>query len=274
MMTDFSDYLDAKRQEQLQAQKVHNAEEALAFVNRTGFCLFKKHSYIALPALSDISEGQPWLWKDQLPLEKRAYYGRRFRRMAGFVSLEMLPALYALSPTAEFQGDRFELYRMGYISERANQLASVVNARGPLTTRELRQASGLAGEAGWPRFSRSIIEMEMKFLVTKVGVKKTNQANFIYVWDSFSRYWQDIFDLRDVLSHEEAGRVVILQYTKTMIAVTIREVAVTLNLSQVFVKYIVEQLASEHKLEALGVGKKVYYMLPDMYDDLKHFGMR
>jgi hypothetical protein len=265
-MTDLPGALEELRREryrQGREAKIRSAGEALQFVNQVGFCLLFRHKKLELPNLWEISEGRPWLWKDELPIQKQLYYGKRFRGRVGFVALRLLPSLYALSPTAELRGDRFELYRLGYLSAEANRIAGTVLAKGPLPTRALRLESGLAGQTHRYRFSRALAEAEEKFLVVKVGAVKTGHANYTYLWDSFARFWPEIVEEGAQLSHEEAGLAVIAQYVQTVAATTVHKVAYTFSLNEQFVGYFAGRLVEQGELERLEHEEVSYLVSPE-----------
>lgn len=270
-MTDFLARVEAQRREIYCLGGVgllRSAEDALNFVNKVGFCLLFAHRTLELPNLWDISEGRPWLWKDELPTQKRLHYGKRFRKRAGFVALRLLPALYALTPTAEFRGDRFALYQRGYISAEANRIVGAVLAKGPLSTRDLRRTVGMAGDRHRYRFSKALAEAEEMFLVVKGGTTRTKYAAYTYVWDSFARFWSEVAGVGSGLSHEEAGIAVINQYVRTTVAATTRMIADTFSLNESFVSFFAERLVREGILARIEDEGQVYLVAPDVLPSL------
>jgi hypothetical protein len=270
-VTDFLARVEAQRREIYRPGGVNllrSAEDALDFVNKVGFCLLFAHRTLELPNLWGISEGRPWLWKDELSIQKQLYYGKRFRKRAGFVALRLLPALYALTPTAEFRGDRFALYRRGYISAEANRIAGAVLAKGPLSTRDLRRTVGMAGDRHRYRFSKALAEAEEMFLVVKGGTTRTKHAAYTYVWDSFARFWSEVAGEGSGPSHEEAGVAVINRYVRTTVAATTKTIADTLSLNESFVGFIAGRLVGDGTLARIEDEGQVYLVAPDVLESL------
>ncbi len=217
----------------------------LSFLNAVGFCLLFAHKKLELPDLWSISGGDTWHWKDELPAERKIYYGKVYQGKPGFVALDMLPAFYALSPIAECGGDRFELYRRGLLSADANRLAGAVMAKGPLHTRALRRECGMAGKPHKHRFSRALAEAEAKFLLVKTDTTSSTRSHYSYIWDSFTRFLPEFAEEGLFLSPEQAAASLLPRYVETVVATTPSNCAYLFSLNETFVSYVFDSLIEQ-----------------------------
>jgi len=220
---------------------LRSADELLTWVDEIGFCLLSPHDRLTLPNVAENADGRFRLWRDRLITDRQAYYGRPFRRRAGFVSLRLFPALYALSPTAEYDGDRFELYRHRFLSADANRIAGIVHAKGPLPTRTLQREAGLAGEHQQHRFRRAVSEAEARFLITKTGIGQITETHYTFIWDAVPRHLPDAIEQAGALSVEDAAQQILVDYVRLVVETNAIETCRLLALNPAFVGYMLDQ---------------------------------
>src|SRR5262245_17457993 len=94
------------------ARKVRSEAEGLAFLNDVGCAFLFPQAGVVLPSLWEAINGREraiphhhhdhalsltWTWKDSLPAARAIWYGKLIRGKPTFVSLDLLPAFYALS---------------------------------------------------------------------------------------------------------------------------------------------------------------------------------
>src|SRR5512135_2525038 len=94
------------------ALRVRTMDDAAQFIDTVGFCLlFASTEAIELPSLFEAVKGRRdahiedwdadsdrvWVWKNDLPATKRAYYGKGLAGKPVFISLKMLPYVLALA---------------------------------------------------------------------------------------------------------------------------------------------------------------------------------
>lgn len=231
-----------------EGDRIHSTEEALEFLKLAGYCLLTPKAGMTLPNLADIA-GEPFRrWKDEIIRRKAIYYGRPFRRRSGFVRLDLLPSLYALSPTAAFEGDRFELYKRRFLSADANRIAGVVFAKGPLPTRALRRESGMAGHQHHYRFLRRLAEAETQFLIVKSGITTIEASHYSYLWEPFTAVYSSSAAASADISVDEAATTVITSYLDAVGAATIRQITLTFTLNEDYVRYMAGQLVEQRRI--------------------------
>ncbi len=241
-----------------------SAEDTLDWIDQAGFCLLLPHEGVTLPNLAEISEGSYRLRRDRLMMSKQVYYGHPFQRQAGFVSLELFPALYALSPIAKYHGDRFELYRQRLLGADANRVTGIVLAKGPLSTRTLRRESGMAGQRRFYRFRRALLEAESRFLIAKVGIGRIKETRYTCLWDALPRYLPQSIEQASALSIEQAAQQIATRYVDLAGAATARDIERLFTLNPDFVRYILNRFTAEGVLKTVVVSGIEYVISPDL----------
>src|SRR5512143_922757 len=107
-----------------------SVDQAVDFVNQRGFAFFWPIKGVELPSLWIAAAGDrpvadehddpghvTWGWKDSLLGQRRAYYARLLRRRNTFVSLDILPYFYALSPNyGDWENDYLDQYEIGQLT--------------------------------------------------------------------------------------------------------------------------------------------------------------
>ena len=132
-------------------------EDAVAYLDERGFMFFWPIRGVDLPSLWTATAGDrpvaaehddpghvTWGWKDDLLDKRRWYYGKLLRRKATFVSLEMLPFFYALSPRVAELDDYRLAYEEGKLTREARVLADVLLKHGAQHTIDLRRLAHMS----------------------------------------------------------------------------------------------------------------------------------
>ncbi len=267
-MDNFSLALHAFRQDryrQTDALRVHTLDEALSFINEVGFCLFYRHPPLELPNLRDAtggdrgtSEGLNWQWKDELAAAQTVYYGRPFHHKPGFVALPLLAPLYAVSAVADYGGDYHELELTGTISAEAVRIADTVQDQGALSTRALRQLSGLTASHDKTRFGRGLEEAQAECLVAMIRTTSTSRAGYGYIWDTFERAWPEAAAAGERMRPPEAAAALLTRYVDTVGATTLTMFARTLDLDDALVASAAADLVAQGTLTQVTRGKAIY----------------
>ena len=160
----------------IDAPRVETLERAAEFVADVHCALLFPFEAIALPSLWEAiagpdeipfatwgpNEDRIWGWKDELPAQGLAWYGKLVRKRATLVSSALLVDLYP--------GDgRADDYRRLPLGADAAGVAAAL-AGGAMPQAILREEVGLGGKAGKGRFERAMIELQRHLLVTHAGV--------------------------------------------------------------------------------------------------------
>jgi hypothetical protein len=230
----------AERYRQRPHLRVRTKEDALEFLNDVGLCLLFSASDIELPSLwgalcgedrpvpshHDNRElGLAWRWKDELPVAGKVLYGKFLRRKPVFISLELAPYFYALSPNyGDLAEDYMQDYLDGRLSVEAKQVFEVLLAEGALPTSRLRLEAGLGGKSNASRFDRALAELQMDFRISKVAISDANRWGYCYVYDLLPRHFPETVEASRAITGAQAREVILLRYLRTVAASTTREV--------------------------------------------------
>lgn len=250
----------AQLAELAETEPLASMEEALAFINRVGLCLLLPDKRIPLPDLASRCGENLQRWRDDMVSAGLVYYGRPYRRRAGFVSLDLLQYLYAISPTGWYHGDRFELHQQGYLSREANRVAGVVLAKGPLPTRALRRECGLASAKDRDRFKQALIDAQRRFLIVGLRKRDAKLAPYTYVWDAFGRVYSGSLSAGLGMAPHDAGLTLIRRYVEIAAASPVSEVVRLFQVNRQFVDYVADKLVEQGSLYRLR-HKRVNYLL-------------
>ncbi len=219
--------------------RVHNEEQALAFVNEVGFCfLFGAHGYAiptlweaicgeerVLPPHDDAALGQAWEWKDTLPARKACFYAKLLRKTPTLVSLAYLPHFYALSPNYGSEDDYLEEYEEGRLSAEAKWVYEALLREGPQSTTRLRRLAGLEGKANVARFDRALAELQAGLKIVKVGTSDANAWGYCYVYDLVLRQFPNLAEQARAIPSTQAEDALCLKYLETTACVSTAEIA-------------------------------------------------
>ncbi|GAB4475169.1 MAG: hypothetical protein Kow00124_15910 [Anaerolineae bacterium] len=266
-MTDFLARVEARRQQTYHRDSpLAGPAEALELINAAGFVLLFPAPDVELPNLWTIapSKGEAWGWKDEIPVARQAYYGKIFHGRAGLAALDMMPALYAVSRTADLGGDRFEMYRLGLISAEVHRLTGILNAKGPLSTRQLRREAGMLAKEHKSRFDRALQEGQAAFLIARSHALPPEAGSYTYIWDGFNKLWPEVVEAGLRLPYEEGLAQIITRYVSTAAAAPAAMIARIFGVEVEHVTRLGDWLAGQKALGVVEHGGEVYYTAPDL----------
>ncbi len=218
--------------------RLSSLEEAVRFFNQSGFVFFWPVKGIDLPSLWVATAGDrpvpdvhddpgqiTWDWKDSLLGKKRVYYSRTLRRRNTFISLEMLPCFYALSPNyGDWENDYLDQYYQGTMTASAKAIYEALLREGPLNTLALRKASNLSGSTANGLFSRALDDLMAEFKVLPVGVSDAGAWHYSHIYDITARHYPDIQDQSRDIQEKHARNSIVTCYFKLVGAATLPEV--------------------------------------------------
>lgn len=246
--------------------RVHTEEEALDFLNDVGLCLLFSAKEIELPSLwgalcgadtplpehhDDRELGLAWNWKDTLPVAGKVLYGKFLRKKPVFVSLDLAPYLYALSPN---YGDPTQDYLLDYadgrLSVEAKQVYDVLLEQGAVPTSRLRREAGLGGKGNATRFDRALAELQMDLRIAKVAISDSNRWGYCYVYDLLHRHFPSVVEAAKEITGRQAREALLLRYLRTVVAATPQQVSGLFDWELREVQHVAERLAAEGRLQA------------------------
>ena len=255
-----------ERYRQLPHLRVKSETEALSFLNNVGLCLLFSDRTIELPTLwgaicggdrqvpehhDDHELGLAWNWKDTLPVAGKVLYGKFLRKKPVFITLDLAPYFYALSPNyGDPATDYLEDYRDGRLPVESKQVYETLLKQGALPTSRLRLDAGLGGKGNAVRFDRALADLQMDFRIVKVAISEANRWGYCYVYDLFHRHFPDVVEAARGIGGGQARETILLRYLQTVIAATPRQIGQLFGWQPGDVGRQAARLAAEGKLRA------------------------
>jgi hypothetical protein len=159
---------------------VISLQGAAAFVADVDFALLFPKAGPALPSLLEaVRHGSPglqesgwnpnvervWNWKDELPRQGLAWYGRFLRGRPSFLSPALLAELYPRSGEPDD-------FREAPLSADARSVVAIILDSGPAPAAILRHVAQMEGKRGAARFSKALVELGRALIVTNYGTEE------------------------------------------------------------------------------------------------------
>jgi hypothetical protein len=201
-------------------------EDAVEFVNHRGFIFFWPIKDILMPSLWTAAAGDrpvpdvhddpghvTWDWKDKLLGKRRCYYARLLRRRNTFVSLDLLPYFYALSPNfGDWENDYLDLYETGHLTLESRLLYEALLREGPLDTIALRKAAHLSAEGSDTRFNRALDDLQIQMRILPVGIAEAGAWRYAFIYDILARHMPDLDSLTRSIEEDTARQRLVSTY--------------------------------------------------------------
>jgi hypothetical protein len=249
-------------------RRVRTPAAARRFVKRVGFCLFWPTRGVEAPTLLHAiagraiplgagykhpAFGRSWNWKDEALDKRWWYYGRLLRGRATLVSLDFLPAFYALSENYGDPNEYLLEYQDGRLSADAKAVYEALLHSGPLDTVRLRKEARLAGESAKTGFQRAMTELQEGLKVLPVGVAEAGAWDYAFVYDLVSR-WLPTLDVQARrLTTLEARRRILLRHLDNVVAIGQDEIRRFLGWPAATLAKVIAPLSEIGEVETLPV---------------------
>ncbi len=210
--------------------RIRTMDDAARFVDTVGFCLlFASKQGVELPSLFEAVKGRRdahiedwdadsdrvWVWKNDLPGDKQAYYGKA---LAGgkpvFVSLKMLPYLLALVAPENLHDE----YARGRLSVEAKRLYDTLYVLGPTPTKALRLAAGFDRSGDNNRYHHALDELQRLLVILPVGATLETGAWTSQIFDLVTRWFPRQVARAQKIEQDAARRVLARRYVQTIYA--------------------------------------------------------
>jgi hypothetical protein len=250
---------------------IDSQADALKFIDHVGLCLFQPNRKVLLPSLygaaigsdrpaprwgqHDAVYGRVWGWKDSLFSDGNVLYGKALGDYRLFVSLRLLPYLYALSDM-NYGGDEddyLELYQDGKLSLDAKCIYDVLVEYGPSSTTLLRRRSGMVGKgAAAGRFERALTELQRGLMVAAVGVSDDNAWKYTFRYDTVIRKFPSQVEAARQMKAREATIHVLRHYLWLVGQTTLGQITRLFGWDPDRLWRVAQSAASEGQVECLG----------------------
>jgi hypothetical protein len=244
--------------------RIKTEAEALAILDRIGLCLLFSAQDVELPSLwgalcgeerpvperhDDYELGLAWQWKDSLPVAGKILYGKFLRKRPVFLSLDLAPSFYALSPNyGDPTQDYWQEYLDGRLSVEAKQVYEVLLEQGALPTSRLRREAALGGKSNAARFDRALTDLQMDMRITKVAISDANRWGYCYVYDLLPRHFPGVVEASRGITGRQARETILLRYLRTVVAATFRQISSLFGWELGDVHRLADRLVSEGRL--------------------------
>src|SRR5882762_467320 len=232
--TKLDDVLDAHRAKVNRVHRVRNAEGLVTMVDAFGFCFaFTLRTGDApIPAcfdhLSTNSEdrkwGWMWGWKDELPQEKRLYYGKLLVRKPTFVSMKVLPTFYATFGRAGEADDHVDDVRAGRLSDIARRVIDYLSQRGETQTKRMRADLGITSQEGKVDYAKAVEELQRLMYVARVKAVGEGREDYNYTYDLFVRRYPETVKNAERISSSDAMTTLLRRLLELAGGVTTKQV--------------------------------------------------
>ena len=238
---------------------LRSAEQAVAYVNRRGFVFFWPIKNTILPSLWNATVGDrgvpnnhddpghvTWGWKDGM-LDKRVwYYGRCLHKRNAMISLDLLPAFYALSPNyGDPETDFLDQYEQGLLSPEAKTIYALLLEFGPLDSLTIRREAGLSSSSATSRFNRALDTLQMEFKIMPVGISDAGRWHYAFVYGIVPHHFSELPGQAQKLTEEEARQKILHTYLQSVGAVEVKQAARLLGWKLAICEKTVEALVQQ-----------------------------
>ena len=213
-MADLDARIEAHRARVRGRHRVRNAEGLVGLVDGFGFAyaFTLRAGDAEIPACfdhlsttdTDRKWGWMWGWKDELPEEKRLYYGVLLARKPTFVSLAMLPTFYATFGRAGEPDDHMDDVRAGRVSDVARRIIEYLAQNGETQTKRMRADLGITSKEGRTQYGKAIDDVQRLMYVARVRAVGEGREDYNYTYDLFLRRYPEIVRSAERLSSADA----------------------------------------------------------------------
>ncbi len=228
------DVLEAHRAKVNRVHRVRNADQLVTMVDAFGFCFaFTLRTGDApIPACfdhlstnsNDRKWGWMWGWKDDLPEEKRLYYGKLLVRKPTFVSMKMLPTFYATFGRAGEADDHLEDVRAGRLSDIARRVIDYLTQRGETQTKRMRADLGITSQEGKADYAKAVEELQRLMYVARVKAVGEGREDYNYTYDLFVRRYPETVKSAERIASNDAMAALLRRLLELAGGVTSKQV--------------------------------------------------
>ncbi len=218
--------------------RLNSMDEAVGYINQRGFVYFWPIKNVLMPSIWTAAAGDrpvpnehddpghvTWGWKDGLLGQRRCYYGRVLRKRNTFISLEMLPNFYALSPNYGDPNEDYLIdYEQGQLALPAKLIYETLLNLGAQDTIALRKNAGLTNRSADSEFNHALDVLQSTFRILPVGVSESGAWHYSFIYDIVARHFPDLQDRAHAITEPEARQKIIGCYLASVGASTFKEI--------------------------------------------------
>jgi hypothetical protein len=237
-------------------------DEAVNYINQRGFIFFWPYKGFTFPSLwTAVAGDRPvadehddpghvtWGWKDGLLGKRQVFYARVLKHRNTFISLDMLPYFYALSPNYGSPDEDYLIdYEAGKMTAESKAVYEAVLQEGPLDTIALRKVARMTNSSSDNLFNRALDNLQFTLRILPVGVAEAGAWNYAFIYDLVPRHFPDIIEKAHPISEWEARRALVYRAIQSTGAMKQAELQRLFGWPAFFVEKAVQKLVEEGKL--------------------------
>ena len=263
--------LERHRERITAKHRVRNAEQLVKMVDALGMCFaFTPAAGLPIPAcfdnLSTNDEarkwGWMWGWKDELAEEKRLYYGPVLARKPTFVSMRLLPVMYATFGRAGEPDDHLEDVRAGRISDIGRRVIEFVTQRGESQSRRMRAELGITSKEGRGQYDKALDEVQRLMYVARVKAVGEGREEYNYTYDLFVRRYPEVLKAAEPVASADARATVLARAVELAGGLTEKQAAKLFDWGDTPLRRAVDRLRSDRGLIRRERGREAILLLP------------
>ena len=238
--------------------QVQSIPQARVFVERNGLVFAFKAKSSELPCLwhaacgkrnpvlpvhvqRDPFIGLVWRAKDELAFIKSIYYGKALRKTPTMMSLEIFRSFYATKGYEDVEVYR-ELHDRGEMTVYAKRIMDALFYSPPLTTRELKTASGLSDPQKRSIFDRAVTELQELLLMVKIAEE---YDPFTYVWGRLDRWLNEEVKAAHSITPEDGMDTVLKKYFSRVVLSNAQKIESLFKWQKVTISSLLQRLIDE-----------------------------
>ncbi len=259
--------------------RLASVDEAVEWINTRGFTFFWPVKGAEAPSLWTAAAGNrpvpdehddpghiTWEWKDSLLPQKRVFYSRVLRHRNTFISLELFPSFYALSPNYGSPEEDYLIdYQNGLLTAEARAVYEAILDQGPLDTLALRKAARLTSKGSDSIFNRSLDELQTSLRILPIGTAQVGAWKYAFVYEIVARHYPWVIEKAHPITESDARRNMATAYLQSVGAARQADVARMFGWPAPLTEKTLQKLVSAGQLIAevqLEDAPGLYYALP------------
>jgi DNA-binding Lrp family transcriptional regulator len=250
--------VERHREKLNRAHRVRNAGELVKLIDALGFAFaFTLRAGDApIPACfdhlstNDVNRKWSWMWtwKDELPEEKKLYYGVLLARKPTFVSLKLLPTFYATFGRAGEPDDHLDDVRAGRLSDIARRIIEFLSQNGETQTKRMRAELGITSKEGRATYGKAIDEVQRLMYVARVRAVGEGREDYNYTYDLFLRRYPESVKAAERLTSAEATSALVARALELAGAVTEKQLTRLFDWDEAVTRRAVGRLEEQRAL--------------------------
>jgi hypothetical protein len=241
-----------------------NARQAVEFIHQRGFAFLWPIKDVELPSLwSAVAGDRPvaddhddpghisWSWKDQMLDQRVWYYARLLKHRNTFISNELTPYFYALTPNfGSPEDDFYDQYQQGELTLETKLVFEALLKEGPLDTLSLRKASRLTGKTSNGPFNKALDQLQTDMRVLPVSISEAGRWHYAFVYDLTHRYYPDLGEQARTISESQARQKLAHTYFASVGAASLHDVSSLFHWTTEITERTLNHLVTDDKLFA------------------------